>query len=116
MRFIRAIFDGLVLRCPRCHKGHMFRSWFTINTHCPVCGMEFERATGEVTGGMGINIAVTLLLVIISAGIVGFSSLPLLPALLGLGVAVALFPIAFYPISRGLWIAILFLTGAHQDR
>jgi uncharacterized protein (DUF983 family) len=112
---IRAFFDGLILRCPRCHSGRMFSSWFRMRQTCPVCGLEFERATGEITGGMGVNIVVTLILVIIAAVVVGFSTVPLAPALLGIGLAVVLFPIAFYPISRGLWVALLYVTGNNQE-
>lgn len=113
---LRAFFDGLLLRCPRCHRGRMFSSWFQMRRRCPVCDLEFERASGEITGGMGINIVVTLVLVIVAAAIVGFSTVPLVPALLGIGAGIVLFAIAFYPVSRGLWVAFLYVTGAHQER
>ena len=53
------LLDGLLLRCPRCEMGRMFRSGFKMYHACPVCALEFERASGEVTGGMGINTVAT---------------------------------------------------------
>ena len=77
--------------------------------------MEFERATGEITGGMGANIVATVLLVMAGSAVVGFSTMPLLPGMLGLAIIAIAFPIAFYPISRALWIAMLYVTQAHED-
>ncbi|HWQ13380.1 MAG TPA: DUF983 domain-containing protein [Roseiflexaceae bacterium] len=116
LRVLRALLDGLLLRCPRCHTGRMFTSWFHMRRACPVCGMPFERASGEITGGMGVNIVATLALVIVAAAAIGFSSVPLLPAFLVMGALVVLFPIAFYPSSRGLWVGVLYLTGDNAER
>lgn len=111
-RFMRILLAGLILRCPQCQRGALFAHGFTINTICPQCGLQFEPATGEVTGGMGINISVTLVPVMVVALILGLNpAVPLLPLLAGLGLFSVLFPIAFYRSARGLWIAILYLTG-----
>jgi uncharacterized protein (DUF983 family) len=116
LRVVRAFLDGLLLRCPRCHSGRMFASWFRMRRACPTCGLPFERASGEITGGMGFNIVATLALVIVTAVVVGFSSVPLLPALLAMGALAVLFPIVFYPFSRGLWVGLLYLTGDNAER
>lgn len=116
IRIFRAVWDGLILRCPRCHTGRMFSSFFTMRPACTVCGLPFERSSGEITGGMGINISVTLLIVIVGALIIGLDpSLPLLPLLLGLLIVGVVFPIVFYPSSRGLWAGILYLTGDNDE-
>ena len=113
---IRALFDGLVLRCPRCHAGKMFASGFTMRRECPSCSLEFERATGEVTGGMGINTVVTLLAITAAALFFGLNpAIPLPPLLLGLALFAILFPIAFYRSSRGLWASVLYLTGDNSE-
>jgi uncharacterized protein (DUF983 family) len=115
LHIIRVFVDGLWLRCPRCHTGRMFDG-FTMRRACPVCGLLFEEASGEATGGMAINIVATLFIVIASALIFGpMTSIPLLPVLLGLGLVTILFPIAFYRSSRGLWVAFLYLTGGNQE-
>jgi len=59
---------------------------------------------------------VTLLLVIVAAGWIGFSGVPLGPAFLAMGALTIVFPIMFYPVSRGLWVAVLYLTGDNEER
>ncbi|HUG67328.1 MAG TPA: DUF983 domain-containing protein [Pirellulaceae bacterium] len=54
------------LRCPRCLKGKVFRSFWRLNQKCPECGLGFEREPGFFTGamyfsyGLGILIAAPL--------------------------------------------------------
>lgn len=113
---LRVLIDGLLLRCPRCERGRMFRTYFSMRTSCPTCGTSFERSSGEITGGMAINTVATLAIALTAGIIIGVSpSVPLLPALLSMVAVVIVFPIAFYPISRGLWVAILFLTGDNTE-
>jgi uncharacterized protein (DUF983 family) len=116
LRVIRAFLDGLLLRCPRCHQPGMFAGWFTMRPACPSCGLPFERASGEITGGMGFNIVFTLFIVIVAGAAIGFSSVPLLPAMLVLAAVTVAFPILFYPSSRGLWVGLLYLTGDNVER
>ena len=116
MHILRALFDGLILRCPRCHAGHMFERGFQMRLRCPRCGLEFERASGEITGGMGINIVLTMVLILVVALVGGLNlAVPLGPLLAGLVVFAVVFPIAFYRSSRGLWASVLFLTGDNAE-
>lgn len=113
---IRSLIDGLLLICPRCHRGRMFAHGFTMHQRCPVCNLRFEHASGEVTGGMGINIALTLLVIIGAALVFGLQpSVPLLPLLLALSAFAIIFPIAFYRSSRGLWASVLYITGDNDE-
>ncbi|HET9224809.1 MAG TPA: DUF983 domain-containing protein [Roseiflexaceae bacterium] len=108
---------GLVLRCPRCRRGRMFESLFRMRRECPICGLQFERAVGEVTGGMAINFVVTGLVITIGSLYFGlFSRAPLSTILLSFGAFAIIFPIVFYPISRGLWASFLYLTAANDER
>jgi uncharacterized protein (DUF983 family) len=112
LRTIRALLDGLIGRCPRCHGGGMFARGLAIRPVCQHCGLRFETASGEMTGGMGINITLTLVIVIVAAAYFGMNpAVPLTPLLLGLGAFAVIFPIVFYRPARGIWIALLFLTG-----
>lgn len=115
MHIIRALIDGLILRCPRCHRGHMFERGFTMHRACPHCGLAFEQASGEVTGGMGINFVLTLFIVIAGSLFALDPDVPLVPLLSGLVVFAILFPIVFYRSSRGLWAAVLYLTGDNTE-
>jgi uncharacterized protein (DUF983 family) len=36
----KAIFNGLMLRCPHCGKGHLFRAYLKVADKCDVCGEE----------------------------------------------------------------------------
>ena len=55
IRFLRALFDGLLLRCPRCHTGRMFARGFTMNPACPNCGLPFEKACRQKLHESSIN-------------------------------------------------------------
>ena len=113
---LRALFDGLRLRCPRCHKGRMFASAAKMHQECPVCDMPFERSGGEVSGGMVINLVVTETVVLFGGGgLALFTSYPLPPILAAFTAFAILFPIAFYRPSRGLWASVLFLTGGNLE-
>lgn len=117
IHFLRALFDGLLLRCPRCHTGRMFARGFTMNTACPNCGLPFEKATGEITGGMGINTVATLAVITVLSLVFGLNpSVPLAPLLLGLALFAIVFPILFYRSSRGLWASFLYMTGDNTER
>src|SRR5438874_554531 len=45
----------LRLRCPRCHKGRLFRGSFAMNDPCPVCGLIFQREEGYFLGAMYVS-------------------------------------------------------------
>lgn len=110
------LIDGMLCRCPRCHRGPIFARGFTIREACVVCGLPFESASGEVTGGMGISIVATLLIVIVAAFIGGFNpNIPLTWFFLVMGAITILFPILFYRPSRALWVGFLYLMGDHTE-
>jgi uncharacterized protein (DUF983 family) len=53
----------LLMRCPRCRKGKMFRGRFTMNDPCPVCGLLFQREEGTFLGAMYVSYVLALALV-----------------------------------------------------
>jgi len=113
---IKALLRSLLLRCPRCGSGRMFESMFRMRRQCPSCGLPFQQEAGDITGGMGINIVATLIIFV-----VGFIALliagvdPLVQMAIWLPFMV-IFPILFYPASRALWTAILFVSGQLEPR
>jgi uncharacterized protein (DUF983 family) len=111
----RALWDGFRLRCPRCHRGRMFERGFTMRPSCAVCSLAFERSSGEITGGMGINSAITLFFVCCFSFFALLPNIPLVPLLLAMLVFAVVFPIAFYRSSRGMWASILYLTGDNDE-
>jgi uncharacterized protein (DUF983 family) len=106
--FLRA----LLLRCPRCGNGRLFRRGYAMYERCPVCGWRYEREEGYWTGAMAVNLIVAEL--IVTAVAVPFSAylainhLSLLPLVFLLPVPILL-PFLQYWHSKALWMAIDFL-------
>jgi uncharacterized protein (DUF983 family) len=100
---------GMTKRCPRCGNGHLFRGWFTIVERCPRCGLRFEREEGYWVGAMAINLGVTLavFVVVFAIGIaLTAPDIPVIPLLAILVPLMIIVPIAGYPFSKTLWMAI----------
>jgi len=100
----------LLMRCPRCREGAVFRGLLLTNRVCQVCGLEFERENGYFTGAMYISyflgivttapVWLTLLLTEKSLGLI-------------IGVTVAQVVVSmpiFYHYSRVLWLHFDMLT------
>jgi uncharacterized protein (DUF983 family) len=96
----------LLLRCPRCREGRIFRGTFAMNPSCPVCGLLFQREAGYFLGAMYTSYALGTALLVPLFYLVQW----LLPSWPGIAVAaVAMLPyLVFTPsvfrYSRGLWI------------
>src|SRR5690242_8609876 len=63
----RARLSGLVLiwralarKCPVCGRGRIFKSYFTMNSACPVCNSVFWKNEGEWIGPMVIDYTVAV--------------------------------------------------------
>jgi uncharacterized protein (DUF983 family) len=113
--FLRA----LVLRCPHCGKGSIFRHWFAMKEHCPTCGLSL--ATGNRVGAYILNLfaAESLVLVILVAIIVDRWPNPPWNLLQWLvPICALLAPLAFYPFSKLVFVAIdlAMHPGAEPDR
>ena len=97
-------------RCPLCAGGGLFRGWVEPKPECPTCQLKLNRGEGDFfLGSYTLNfIAVELLL----AGFLLLGVILTWPAvpwrgLLWVGAPLmVLGPIAFYPISRLLWLSI----------
>ena len=104
-----AIWRGLKLRCPVCGRGKLFATYFRMKDQCECCGVGFAREHGQWVGSLDIN---TLLTAIILMAGAGFGPLwPLATSLTVWCTAAVVFPILTFRLSRGLWTAIVYLTG-----
>jgi uncharacterized protein (DUF983 family) len=118
---LRALWRGLTLRCPRCGGGHILRGWFGLKERCPTCGLRLERGEEEdyYLGGMLLNII--LVFVIFAVAFLG-ALLIMWPDVhwdaleYVLGGAMIILPIALYPVSRVLWLAIDRIIRPRVDR
>lgn len=108
----RMLARGLARRCPICGSGGLFASWFKMRERCPGCGHRFEREEGFFLGAYVVNLAVVegllgLLVVVptivLAATRPGFNPWPVVAV--GL-VAAIVGPLAFYPFSRTIWVAL----------
>lgn len=110
--YARKIMLGLLLRCPNCEQGRMFRGLFQIEEICPHCAARFERKEGESIGGTMLNLGIAELLTI--AGFVTTKLVfnPSLAFQLIFWVSFNLiFVILFYRHARAMWVSVVYLAG-----
>lgn len=104
------IMRGLLLRCPNCGASGVFRGLFHVNTRCENCGFLVQREEGFFLGAMALNYAVAALPFIPIFVLVFMDkiSVPLALAIcIGWGLIV---PIAFYQMSKSLWMMLVYLV------
>lgn len=100
----------LFVRCPRCGKGKLFRRWFTMYEHCPVCHLVYEREEGFYTGAWAINLIISELLVaafivIVAIWAATHPGTPLIPLVIVGAIFSVLLPFLFFRHSRSVWIS-----------
>ncbi len=77
--------------------------------NCPRCGLRFERSEGHWTGDLGLNTIVSFTVVfgvLLGGFLLTYPNVPgteLLIATIGAAIMV---PIAFFPLSKTIWLAI----------
>lgn len=108
VRRLRMLWRGVRRRCPRCGAGGVFASYFDLDERCHGCGLGFEREEGYWLGAMIINLVATEALfglLLVGGMLLTWPTVPW-TTLLVAGIAVnAVFPLAFYPWSKTLWLA-----------
>ena len=99
---------ALLLRCPRCGQGKVFRRFVLMNRDCPSCDLGFDRGDGYWLGSMMFNMAFAMGTVIVVFLLVLLLTSPDpnwdLTIILVV-VSALLSPLLFFPFSRTLWIA-----------
>jgi uncharacterized protein (DUF983 family) len=105
----KVVWRGLRLRCPVCGTGRLFKTYFRMHENCATCGVGFAREHGQWVGSLDINTFVVAFVLSIGAA---FSPIwPLGISLAVWGAAAVLVPLLTFRFSRGLWTAIVHLTG-----
>jgi len=113
-RFRTLFGRALARRCPYCGGGNIFSGYWSLKPICPTCEVAFEREEGYFLGGYALNLVVSAFLALGLALWLIFGTrlreLPLLPQeAIAITLAVA-FPLALFPFSRTVWMALdLFL-------
>lgn len=104
MRFFKLVGRALRLRCPICGEGKLFRNWFMVHEHCPVCGVKFEREPGFFLGSIYINYGLTAVIATAAYIVLQFVyGYPEKQVLIGTLTFVVLFPLWFHRYARSLW-------------
>jgi uncharacterized protein (DUF983 family) len=103
------ILRGLRLRCPVCGQGKLFRTYFRMYDNCSCCGVGFAREHGQWVGSLDINTFLVAFILMVGVAFGPDWSLPVSLAVYG-GAAI-LVPLATFRFSRGVWTAIVHLTG-----
>lgn len=96
-------------RCPRCGESGAFVSWSRTHDWCPACGFAFEREPGYWVGAMIINTTVTFALfvvVLVGGMVLTWPDVPWTPLFVATVLLMLVVPIAFYPWSKSVWMAV----------
>ena len=105
---------GLLLRCPNCGKGKLFRRGFTMYEKCPVCGWRYEREEGYWTGAVAVNLVVTeLLIALVAVPLAVALALAQKPITLLIIIGLPLpfiLPLLFFRHAKSLWMSIDFMV------
>jgi uncharacterized protein (DUF983 family) len=104
-RYFTLVWRALLLRCPFCGKGKLFRGWFAMHEVCPHCGVTLAREPGFYLGSIYFNYGLTALIVAIAYPLLLFNGVAKSNVLLGGSLAfVILFPLVFFRHARSLWL------------
>ncbi len=112
MSATRTLFTGLRLRCPNCEQGKISNGLFQFNHTCAVCGVRFERKSGESAGASIIWLSILPIPALVLYFIMQAIN-PDLPFAVLMGVPLVfllIMSIAGYRHARGVWIAVVHLT------
>ncbi len=100
---------ALTRRCPYCGSPGIYDGYFALRERCPVCGVRFEREEGYFLGAYALNLVVAEFLGLgLAIALIFGTDLRDLPLIWQEVIAVALaiaFPVALFPFSRTVWIA-----------
>jgi uncharacterized protein (DUF983 family) len=114
-RLWKALRTAAQLGCPVCGQRTLFRSMFSMNERCAVCGIVFEREPGYFIGAIYINYAVTTVLSVTGFLLLdAYTEISLTTQLLiwsAFGIA---FPLLFFRYSKSLWLAIGHLVNPDE--
>jgi uncharacterized protein (DUF983 family) len=100
---------GCTKRCARCGAGHLFHRWFDMVADCPRCGLHFEREPGYWSGALAVNISLASAVFGIALVVALACTVPDVPVVEILAVLIPLMivlPIAGYPFSKTIWLAV----------
>ncbi len=101
---------ALLLRCPNCGGGPIFRRWVVTEEACPDCHLQLDRGEADYfIGGYTVNFVVaefTIAAGAVAAVLLTWPEVPWNTIKWALIAFMIPFPIFTYPWSKSLWLAI----------
>jgi uncharacterized protein (DUF983 family) len=107
---MQSLLSALASRCPNCHRGRIRASLTTMRPLCDVCGVRFERKSGNwlfpvvIAYGVGGAFAIVLIVLFLQAGRLAGSENIIIPLTL-------VVTLLAYPFSQNLTVWLLHATG-----
>lgn len=115
---MRMLVRGFSRRCPDCGSGSLFDRYFSMVDRCPRCDVSFERDEGYWVGAMIVNTAFAILvfLAIVVGGIaISWPDVPWNTLLIASISSMIIVPIALYPTSKTVWVALDLMVRPRSD-
>ena len=109
-----AIWRGFAGSCPRCDKARLFRAYLKQVDNCSVCGEAFGHIRADDAAPWLTIILVGHIFVPLMLVFVAFSTMPSWESAMLWSVIFVGLSLAILPRAKGLFIAILKLTGAGE--
>jgi hypothetical protein len=103
-------------RCPCCGEGKLFRAYLKQVDNCSVCGEAFGHIRADDAAPWLTIILVGHIFVPLMLVFVAFSTMPSWESAVLWSVIFVGLSLAILPRAKGLFIAILWLTGAGEAR
>lgn len=105
-------------RCPRCGRGSVFASYFTMKPRCSECGAVFWVDKGEWLGAFVIDWSFATATAIMTwiALELAFAAVPQVLEIALISVCVIVSLLVIFPWSRSFWTVFLYLAGAMGQR
>ena len=91
-------------RCPVCLQGQVFPSLFGMHTHCPICGIKYERETGYFLNAMFIGYAAGFLVLVPTAVLLYWLDVSILVFSLAISGETLLLTPLIFRYARILWM------------
>lgn len=116
LRLLRGMPHAFTLRCPHCGQGWIPHHYFALHERCASCGLAFQVDEGDFWGSMVFSYTF--------GGLAGLA-LAALAFVLDVGsIEARVYTVAFlalatvlasFPVSRSLWVHLLYLTRGHYE-
>ncbi len=116
------VLRALLLHCPECGGGGLFRRWLLLQPRCGRCGLRTDRANPDhFVGAYLVNLIAAELLFAVAFAIWLLTVWPDVPwgrieVILVIAMLVA--PLLLYPFTRTIWLAadLIFDPPSARDR